>query len=311
MSRSRSPRFRRRFRSALGDFANPFVVLADVMVALAFILSLFLLSTTVYSEQMQLIEFRNKRRAAVQSSLEASLAKGSSTPLAVRVLAPNKYQLWRGQTPLLEAEDDGTLQRFRFLGDAMRFKWESSDFENPPASTELLRDLGEVLLRNRARIKSIVIEGQAAPQEQGAWPMSSLRAERVRDTWSAMGVLAPVSLGSASPLKAWMESHDASGATVGAENSLWREGRFNEWHMEEWAAARTPSPLKRGVIPQSWVIVSGRGAEVRKAPIVEFKIEYTEHDALPLDVFLRETLPLALQRRAPLSTWMSGARTAG
>lgn len=303
-------RFRRRARRSLGDFANPFVVLADVMVALAFILSLFLLSTTVYSEQMELIEFRNKRRAAVQTSLEAALAKSSSTPLALRVLAPNKYQLWRGKTPLLEAEDDGTLQRFRFLGDAMRFKWESSDFENPTASTELLRELGEVLLRNRARIKSIVIEGQAAPQESGAWPMSSLRAERVRDTWSAMGVFAPVSLQTASPLKSWMESHDASGTTVKEAHSLWSEGHFNEWHLEEWGAARTSSPLGLGVLPQSWVIVSGRGAEVRKAPIVEFKIEYTERDALPLDVFLRERLTGQVQQQAPVAAWIGRSKDA-
>lgn len=301
----RSSRTRSR-RSLWEFFANPFVVLADVMVALAFILSLFLLSTTVYSEQMELIEFRNKRRAAVQSSLEAALARTSKTKLSLHVLAPNKYQLWQNQTPVLEAEDDGTLQRFRFLGRVMHFKWDSSEYENPAALGVLLRDLGKVLLANRARIKSVVIEGHADPREMGAWPLSSLRAERVRDTLEWMGVLAPVSLEGASPLKTWMQSHDASGGQCPLASSLWSNGRFNEWHLEEWSARRASSPSGKGVLPQSWIIVAGRGSQVRKAPIVEFKIEYTERDAIPLDEFLSQRVSADVRRKAPLAGWLAG-----
>lgn len=269
-----------RRRGPFDFFANPFVILADVMVSLVFIISLFLLSTTVYSEQMELIAQRDARRQKMARSLSSELRRDHFIRDEKPVGTQLKYQLGN----VLEVEDDGTIQRFRFLSGRLDFQPDSARFKDPARAAGLLEVFGRVLLQNRERIKSIVIEGHAAPEEKNVWQLSLARAEAVRALWTRMHILEDVTEDYNAPIFRFLSQH-----------KLWNPHRFHEWHLQEYAARRRPFNDGLGVIPSAWVIASGRGDQVRRLPVVEFKIEYTERDAPPLDEFLHSLSPAVLE----------------
>ncbi len=295
-SRPTKSKTMRRKRNAFEFFANPFVVLADVMVSLVCIIALFLLSTTVYSEQMELIALRDARRQAIASALIGQLS-------AAKLIKPQKPPANQAKYQIgdaLEVEDDGTLQRFRFTKGWLDFKPNSTQFASPQMASRVLRAFGKVLLRERPRIKSIVIEGHAAPGERNPWPLASARAERVRALWQSSHVLGDVREDYKTPIFRFLTTHTLSGEKVDYRASvpkIWDPKRFHKWHLQEYQAAREPFNDGAGVLPSAWVIASGRGDQVRRAPIVEFKIEYTERDAPPLDDLLRLLSP-ELQKEA-------------
>ncbi len=286
----------RRKRGAFDFFANPFVVLADVMVSLVCIIALFLLSTTVYSEQMELIALRDARRQAIATSLIAQLSTAQLIKPQKAPVNQAKYRIGDA----LEVEDDGTLQRFRFTKGWLDFKPDSTEFASPQMANRVLRAFGKVLLRERPRIKSIVIEGHAASSEKNPWPLSSARAEKVRAIWETDHVLGDVREDYKTPIFQFLTTHTLAGAKVDYREQvpkIWDGKRFHKWHLQEYQAAREPFNSGLGVLPSAWVIASGRGDQVRRAPIVEFKIEYTERDAPPLDELLKLLSP-ALQKEA-------------
>lgn len=268
-------------------FANPFVVIADIMVALVFIVSLFLLATTVYSEQMELIALRDARRKAIAASLGDELLHAGLISDSKPQGTDLKYRL--GQT--LEVEDDGSLQRFRFVAGQLGFRRNSTQLADQQGALHVLQTFGRVLLLQRARIKSVVIEGHAGSDEQSQWQLSEMRAERVRQILAIKGVLGNITEDYGSPVYKFMTSHTLDG------QKLWEPQRFHEWHLQEYQARRAPGNGKMGVLPAAWVIASGRGDQVRREPLVEFKVEYTERDAPPLDDYLL-TLPEQLQAEA-------------
>lgn len=280
----------RRKRGVFDSFANPFVVLADVMVSLVCILALFLLSTTVYSEQMELIAQRDARRKAIANSLISQLSAGRLIKHETAPENQTKYQIG----DVLEVEDDGTIQRFRFLQGRLDFKSNSTEFRDNKAAIVLLRVFGRVLLLERQRIKSIVIEGHASHDEKNVWPLSQARAEKIRAFWQKNRVLGDVTEEYKSDIFRFLTTHTPNGETVDYRakvEKIWDPKRFHEWHLQEYQAAREPFNKGLGVIPSGWVIASGRGDQVRRLPVVEFKIEYTERDAPPLDVLLSQLKP--------------------
>ncbi len=295
----------RRKRGAFEFFANPFVVLADVMVSLVCIIALFLLSTTVYSEQMELIAQRDARRLAIANALISQL---SGAGLIKNQRAPDnqsKYQIG----DVLEVEDDGTIQRFRFLQGRLDFGHNSTVFAAPSAAQKVLGAFGRVLLLQRSRIKSIVIEGHAAPDEKDVWPLSQARAEKIRAFWSQTHVLGDVTEDYKSPIFRFLTTRTPDGDKVDYRAKvakIWDPKRFHEWHLQEYQAAREPYNAGLGVLPSAWVIASGRGDQVRRLPVVEFKIEYTERDAPPLDQLLA-SLSSALQAEARVQHLMKDA----
>lgn len=262
-------------RDAFAFFANPFVVLADVMVSLFFIISLFLLSSTVYSEQMELIAQRDARRHAIAQSLSQGLRSNNLISDTKSIGNEAKYQL--GGT--VEVEDDGTIQRFRFLQGLLDFKPNSTEFVSPEAS-RVLKVFGWVLLKNRSRIKSIVIEGHASSGEKITWSLSQQRAEAVRALWEQERLTQNVTENWRSPVFRFL-----------AKRKLWDARRFHEWHLQEYQARRINANGGSGVLPAAWIITSGRGDQVRRLPVVEFKVEYTERDAPPLDDYIAMMSP--------------------
>ena len=295
----------RRKRGAFEFFANPFVVLADVMVSLVCIIALFLLSTTVYSEQMELIARRDARRLAIANALISQL---SAARLIKSQHAPDnqsKYQIG----DVLEVEDDGTIQRFRFLQGRLDFGHNSTDFAAPDAAHKVLGAFGRVLLLQRSRIKSIVIEGHAAHNEKDVWPLSQARAEKIRNIWQDAHIFGNITEDYDSPVFRFLSTHTSDGQKVSYDANvpkIWDSTRFNEWHLQEYQAAREPFNGGLGVLPSAWVIASGRGDQVRRLPVVEFKIEYTERDAPPLDELLASLSP-ALQGEARALHLMKGS----
>ena len=277
-------------------FANPYVVLADVMVSLTFILALFLLSTTVYSEQMQRIAERNRRREALAQSFDAEMRKsGVLPPNAHRnQLSEGKYWFVSDNKTLLEVRDDGTLQRFRFPAGALDFKPNTAQFASPLAATRALDAIGRVLTANRSQIKSLVVEGYALPDEKNPWPLSQARAERVREFWSQVGVASDIKADYDLPVRQWM-----------TRKKLWDSSRFSEWHLQEYEARRArDTHHPDGVLPLAWIITSGRGDSIERSvawihhqPVVEFKLEYAERNAPPLDTILNIQRP-ELRREA-------------
>lgn len=297
----------RRKRGAFDFFANPFVVLADVMVSLVCIIALFLLSTTVYSEQMELIAQRDARRQAIANSLVSQL---SAARLIKNQQAPQnqtKYQIG----DVLEVEDDGTIQRFRFLQNRLDFRPNSTDFASPLAAQKVLQVFGRVLLLERPRIKSIVIEGHAASDEASVWPLSQARAEKVRAIWEQEHILGDVTEDYKSPVFRFLTTHTPQGEKVDYRAKvakIWDPKRFHEWHLQEYQAAREPFNDGLGVIPAAWIIASGRGDQVRRLPVVEFKIEYTERDAPALDQLLSQLSPALQNEARRLQLIKNGAR---
>lgn len=295
-----------RRRGAFDFFANPFVVLADVMVSLVVIVSLFLLSTTVYSEQMELIAQRDARRRAMATSLVEQLSSAQLVPKQQRPRNESKYRIG----DVLEVEDDGTIQRFRFLKGSLDFKPDSTEFSSPQRARKVLGVFGDVILRQRPRIKSIVIEGHATSSEGNAWPLSAARAEKVRSLWQDLGILHDITEDYRSDVYRFLTTHTPDGREVRYDEpvaKIWDPKRFHEWHLQEYQAARTTSHNRKrnsGVIPLSWVIVSGRGDAMRRPAVVEFKVEYTERDAPPIGELLL-SLPPELQRKARARGLMS------
>jgi outer membrane protein OmpA-like peptidoglycan-associated protein len=261
-------------RDLFSFFANPFVVLADIMVCLVCIIALFLLSTTVYSEELERLTQMQSKRDRFAQSLTGQLRARSFQAQRVDV-ASEKYRIG----DILEVESDGTLQRFRFLSDRMNFKPNSDVFQSPENASRLLAVLGATLLQNRSSIKSIVIEGHAASTEKDAWLLSQRRAEAVRSAWDKTGVLGTIVWSKPLPVVDFLR-----------RIKVWDETRFHEWHREEYQARRQPTNGGLGVIPESWLISSGRGDQVRGEPVVEFKIEYTERDAPSLDEVMSDLL---------------------
>ena len=170
-------------------------------------------------------------------------------------------------------------------------------------ANRVLRAFGKVLLRERPRIKSIVIEGHAAPDETNPWPLSSARAERVRALWKSSHVLGDVRKDYKTPIFQFLTTHDLSGQKVDYRADvpkIWDPKRFHKWHLQEYQAAREPFNQGAGVLPSAWVIASGRGDQVRRAPIVEFKIEYTERDAPPARRFAQIIVARTAKRGAQI-----------
>lgn len=271
-----------RRRDIWNFFANPFVILADVMVSLVFIVSLFLLSTTVYSEQMELIAQRDARRQEMSAALSDELQRAGLVRDAKPRGTALKYQIGKA----LEVEDDGTIQRFRFLSGLLDFSPNSTQLQNERRSEEILRVFGRVLLRNRAHIKSVVIEGHADSSENSPWALSQARAETIRLLWTKLHIIDNVTENWNAPVFQFLAAH-----------KLWDAHRFHEWHLQEYQARRVKTAKGLGVLPAAWVIVSGRGDQLRRGAVVEFKVEYTERDAPPLDDYLRELSP-DLQKQA-------------
>ncbi len=257
-------------RDPFSFFANPYVVLADIMVSLVCIIALFLLSTTVYSEEVERVAAMQEKRDRLADSLVGQLkARGLAASRAE--ISADKYRIG----DILEVESDGTLQRFRYGRARLDFVPGSEKFRDEGGAQRLLVVLGQALLQNRSSIKSIVIEGNAAPGEADPWRLSQKRAERVRQIWNQNGLLRPI------PWSVRLEAVEFL-----RRLRLWDERRFHEWHREEYQARRVPLNQGLGVIPEAWIISSGRGDQARQEPVVEFKIEYTERDAPPLDEVL-------------------------
>ena len=298
---------RNRRRGAFDSFANPFVVLADVMVSLVCIIALFLLSTTVYSEQMELIAQRDARRQAIANSLVSQLSAAQLIRSQQTPPNQNKYRI----ADALEVEDDGTLQRFRFLRGRLDFKPNSTEFVSPQSADKVLRVFGRVLLLQRARIKSIVIEGHAAPDEANVWPLSAARAERVRAVWQSAGIVGDMPDVYKSDIFRFLTTHTRASETVDYRSKvakIWDPARYHSWHLQEYLAAREPRNAGLGVLPSAWVITSGRGDQVRGLPVVEFKIEYTERAAPPLEELLRGLSPQLQEQARKLDLMPKEAR---
>jgi len=278
-------------RPLFAFFANPYVILADILVSLTFIISLFLLSATVYSEEAARILERDDKRKRMAVALDKQLRlKGLLIDSMKRVdFGKNKYRMGN----LLEVEDDGTLQRFRFPSGALNFRPQTAQLQSPVMAAAVLEAFKLSLLANRRDIKSIVIEGQAVLGEPAPWPLAQQRAEAIRLIWDdsseGTALIDDVRADFSSPIYKWMK-----------EKQLWDFTRFTEWHLQEYAARRMKwRNGGAGVIPASWVIESGRGDSVElgsplanAGPVVEFKVEYTERSGPPLDDFLvREVAP--------------------
>lgn len=268
-------------------FANPFVVLADIMVSLVFIITLFLLTTTIYNRQMALVVLRDKRRLAVSESLEKEFKNALQGARKV-VIAPRvKYQYIGPKGVLLEVENDGSLQRFRFPS-ALTFPRGQSEFAQTERARAIatLSAFGYVLLKNRSVIKSLVIEGHATEYEavDGAsrWRLSEARAETVRRLLQSLNILRNVDERKPLLLTQFLkEQYRTRNASYDAQ--------FNEWHAQEYQAQHVPLNNKLGVLPAAWVISSGRGDQVRREPVVEFKLEYTERNTVTLDDYIRSS----------------------
>lgn len=276
----------RKRRDVFSFFANPFVVLADIMVCLAFIIALFLLSSTVYSEETErFAQMQLKRDRLAQSFTGQLRARGFEAKR--QDITPEKYRIG----DILEVESDGTLQRFRFLRNRLNFQTDHSTFQDPETARRLLAVVGATLLQNRSSIKSIVIEGHATPKETEPWMLSQNRAEAVRREWATNGLLAPISWSVPMPVVDFLRRIKVNGTPI------WDETRFHEWHREEYQARRAAQNGGLGVIPEAWIISSGRGDQARGEAVVEFKIEYTERDGPPLDDVLAD-LPAKEQQEA-------------
>jgi len=276
-------------------FANPYVILADVMVSLSFILALFLLVRTVDFELIQRIAQRNERRRVMALQFQRELQRGGVLPANFKRVQQtgNKYVLSVGDSPILEVQDDGIFaQRFRLPSGTLDFTPNSSEFASPQSATRALDGVARVLVANRNQIKSLMIEGYANPNENAAWALSQARAERIRAIWARDGFVSDVVANYNTPVFQWMR-----------KNGLWSKKPFNQWHLQEYLAARRRSiGHADGVLPLAWIVTSGRGDGVQKAwppekhgATVEFKIEYVERSAPPLDKFLRDQPPAIRQ----------------
>ncbi|HEY0072683.1 MAG TPA: OmpA family protein [Abditibacteriaceae bacterium] len=258
-------------RDVFSFFANPFVVLADIMVCLMFIIALFLLATTIYTKEVESALLLKQKRENMADSLEGQLKeRGFQAKRENLPQSKDKYRLGN----LLIGESDGSLQRFKFLGGRLDFKTNQAFFVQDETARQMLRILGHTLLQNRSAIKSIVIEGHAAPSETQPWLLSQQRAEAVRRQWARDGFLGKIS---------W----SAPIAAVGFLKSINKTEFFHQWHLEEYQARRAPANNGLGVIPEAWIISSGRGDSVSGESSVEFKIEYTERGTHPLDTVLQ------------------------
>jgi hypothetical protein len=167
-------------------------------------------------------------------------------------------------------EDDGTLQRLRFLNGRLDFLPDSTNFRDPQAARQILQVIGRLLLDNRSLIKSIVIEGHAASTEHNVWPLSQQRAERIRATLQQMHILGDVTEDFKSKVYLFLTTHTPDGRRVSAAartEKLWDPHRFHEWHLQEYQAARMRGGTQMGVIPSAWVIPSGRGDQLRRLPV--------------------------------------------
>lgn len=287
-----------RRKSPMEFFANPYVILADVMVSLSFILALFLLVRTVDFELLQRISERNQRRNAMGQQFVTQLKAASVVPqkLEREQRGGNKYAIVAGKKVVLLVQDDGIFaQRFRLLSGALEFKTGSANFQSPQLAVRSLEAIAQVLTTNRDQIKTLTIEGYARPGERNAWGLSQLRAEKVRQIWTQKAYLEDVKASYQTPVFRWME-----------RQKLWERPQkpFTQWHLQEYLAARRTEHFAQGVIPLAWVVTAGRGDSGQKAwqpethgAVVEFRLEYVERSAPPLDKFL-QTQPENVRRQA-------------